>query len=285
MNNSTVSITIPATSANLGPGFDSFGIALQMANIVTIKKEDRSMRLPSMMQQAADLFFSKTQIIPFPFSLEVEGNIPSARGLGSSVTIRLGVLLALNELMQRPLGSSDLYHLAVKLEGHSDNAAPALFGGFTIARNHREPLRYPLSQELCFILLVPDFEISTASARKLLPATTSIQDASANIANAAVIATAFATGKYELLRGAFHDQLHQPFREPLIPYLSEALAAAESEGALGGWLSGSGSAIAAIAENEKIAQRIVSIFQQIGPPESQSFITHVDNEGARLSPK
>ncbi len=282
MNISKVSFSIPATSANLGPGFDSFGIALQIHNVVTLQKESRPIQHTSMIFQAAALFFANTGITPFNFSVEVEGDVPSARGLGSSVTVRLGILLGLNELAQRPLTSSALYHLAVELEGHSDNAAPALFGGFTIARNRREPVSYQLARKLCFILLIPDFEVSTASARKLLPASIPMDAAAANIANAAVVATAFATGNYAMLRGAFQDRLHQPFREPLIPYLSEALVAAESVGALGGWLSGSGSTIAAIAENETIAQCVVEVFNEIAPLESQAFITHVDNHGARL---
>ena len=283
MNTPTVTVTIPATSANLGPGFDSFGIALQIFNKIHVKKEESPVNLPSMLKEAAALFFSKTSITPFPISINIEGDVPSARGLGSSVTVRLGVLLSLNELMQRPLEKKELYHLAVMLEGHGDNAAPALFGGFTIARAQREPLCYPLSSELRFILLIPDFEVSTVSARKLLPSKVPIKDAAANTADAAVIATAFATGKYELLRGAFQDRLHQPFRETLVPYLSEALVAAESVGALGGWLSGSGSTIAAIAENQKIAEEVVSVFQKIAPPESQFIITQVNNVGATIA--
>jgi homoserine kinase len=282
MNTSTVTVTIPATTSNIGPGFDAFGIALQLTNKVTLRKEEHPMPLSSMVQEAAALFFSKTAITPFPFSIDIEGDIPSARGLGRSVTVRLGVLLALNKLTQNLLSRNDLYHLAVSLEGHADNASPALFGGFTIARAHHKPLCYQLSSELHFILLIPDFEVSTASARKLLPPMVSMEDAVANLANAAVIATAFATGKYELMRGAFQDRLHQPFREPLIPYLSEALKAAESVGALGGWLSGSGSTIAAIVEDEKIAQRVVSIFQEIAPAESSCIISKVNNEGATI---
>ena len=281
MNFPSITISVPATSANLGPGFDSFGLALGLANKVTVKKEGNSKKLPSIMEEVATLFFSTTKISSFPFSVNIAGDVPSARGLGSSVTVRLGILLALNELTQHPLTSTNLYHLAASLEGHADNTAPALLGGFTIARNNREPVRYEVAQELRFILLIPDFEVSTDSARKLLPTTTSITDAAANGANAAVIATAFATGKYQLLRGSFQDRLHQPFREPLVPFLSEALTAAESVGALGGWLSGSGSTIAVIAEGETIAQRVVSAFQQIAPGGSQLLITKADNEGAK----
>ncbi|MFZ4115348.1 MAG: homoserine kinase [Chthoniobacterales bacterium] len=282
MNDPKITVSIPATSANLGPGFDSFGIALKLANQVTVKKTEKLQKLPVMMREVATLFFSIADIIPFSFSVEIQGDIPSSRGLGSSATVRLGMLLGLNELTQNHLTSSDLYRLAVSLEGHADNAAAALLGGFTIARAHYEPLRHELSPELRFILLIPDFSVSTTSARNLLPKIISIADAAANAADAAVIAAAFATGKYQLLRGAFHDRLHQPFREPLVPYLSKALVAAESVGALGGWLSGSGSTIAALAENEAIAQDVVSVFQQIAPRESQCIITHVDNEGAKI---
>lgn len=282
MNPHSITVSVPSTSANLGPGFDSFGLALQLANKVTVKKEALSMKLPSIMKEAGELFFSTTKVSPFPFSVEITGDVPAARGLGSSVTVRLGILFALNELTQRPLTSTDLYHLSAILEGHADNTAAALLGGFVIVRKDQEPLRYEISSELHFVLLIPDFEVSTASARKLLPSTISITDAAANAADAAVIAAAFATGKYQLLRGAFHDRLHQPFREPLVPFLPEVLVAAESVGALGGWLSGSGSTIAVIAEGEAIAQRVVSVFQEIAPLESQFLITKADNQGTKL---
>ncbi len=285
MKHSQATVRVPATSANLGPGFDCFGVALQLTNELSIHKKDSPKKLPKMMEETANRFFSTVESDPFPFSVEITGDIPPSRGLGSSATVRLGILLALNELTNHPLATEQLYTLASDLEDHADNVAAALLGGFTIARPYQAPLRYELSSELQFVLLIPDFSVSTKSARSLLPNTISITDAATNAANAAVVAVAFATGKYELLRGAFHDRLHQPFREPLIPYLSEALGAAESSGALGGWLSGSGSTIIALAENKKVSASVVEAFEQIAPSGSYCCVTQVDNLGAKVLPQ
>ncbi|MBX9578244.1 MAG: homoserine kinase [Chthoniobacterales bacterium] len=274
---SSLTITIPASTANLGPGFDSFGIALNIFNQVTIKKSPSPTALPSIVEEAANLFFKKTNQPPFPFSITINGDVPRSRGLGSSVTVRLGVLMGLNQMTENPLSSSELYHLCTSLEGHPDNAAAALFGGFTIARKDHAPLHYPVSAELFFVLLIPNFEISTNAARQLLPATITTTDAAANAADAAVIATAFATKNYDLLRGAFHDRLHQPFRTPLIPFLPNVLAAAEKAGALGGWLSGSGSTIIALAQNHTTAKEVSLAMKTTAPPESKIIITTANN--------
>lgn len=276
----SITTIIPATTANLGPGFDSFGIALNIFNQVTIKKTSTPTDLPLIAQKAADLFFRETHLNAFLFSIKINGDVPRSRGLGSSVTLRLGVLMGLNQILENPLSSHELYQLCADLEGHPDNAAAAVFGGFTIARKNQTPLHYKVNPELFFVLLIPNFEISTNAARQLLPATIRTAEAAANAADAAVIATAFATKNYDLLRGAFHDRLHQPFRTPLIPFLPEVITAAEQAGALGGWLSGSGSTIATIALGKETAAQVATAIKQVTPPESKIVITTTNNEGA-----
>lgn len=280
---SFASVTVPATTANLGPGFDSFGIALNIFNQIVIKKNTTSYDLPVMVQEAVTLFFKTTHQNSFPFSISIDGEVPPARGLGSSVTLRLGVLMGLNQLTKNPLSSQELYDLCATLEGHPDNVAAALLGGFTIARKNHPPLHYQVDPELFFILLIPNFEISTTAARKLLPATIATREAAANAADAAVIATAFATKNYDLLRGAFHDRLHQPFRTPLIPFLPKVLTVAEQAGALGGWLSGSGSTIAAIALGKENAESVAAAIQKLAGPESKIVITTANNKGSILA--
>lgn len=274
-------ITIPATTANLGPGFDSFGIALNIFNKITIKKSNSPQDLPLIVQEAADLFFKTTDQKHFPFSIAIDGDVPRSRGLGSSVTVRLGTLMGLNQMTKNPLSTSMLYDLCTLLEGHPDNAAAALLGGFTIARKEHVPLHYDISSELFFILLIPDFEISTNAARQLLPPSIATAEAAANAADAAVIAAAFATNNYQLLHGAFHDRLHQPFRTPLIPFLPKVLAVAEKAGALGGWLSGSGSTIATITLGKKNAEAIAAALHQTAPLQSKIVMTTANNEGAK----
>ena len=156
--------------------------------------------------------------------------------------MRLGLLHGLNALTDHPLGDQPLFEICAQLEGHPDNAAPAAFGGFTIAGGP-EVIRFNVDPSLHFVLLIPAFEIATPDARRALPETLPRLAAAASCANACRIVGAFAQGDYRKLRGAFADHLHQPFRKKLIPFLDHVIAAAESAGALGAFLSGSGSTI------------------------------------------
>jgi homoserine kinase len=281
---SSVTVSIPGTTANLGPGFDSFGVALGVANLVTISPGENA-QLPPMVEATAESFFRGSDLTPFPFSWKIRGTVSQARGLGSSVTVRLGTLLGLNELSGRPLSRHGLFRLCAELEGHPDNAAPAMFGGFTLARAHHEPLRYTVSPKLSFVLLIPDFEVATPAARKVMPKSIAISDAAANAADAAVIAAAFATKKYELLKGAFGDRLHQPYRAKLVPFLHEVIGAGEVAGALGGWLSGSGSTICCLAPDAEKAAKVSAAMKRSAPKGSKAIICSVDNRGATIVTK
>ncbi len=164
-----ISIRVPATTANLGPGYDCLGVALGISNIVTVGPSTGEAH-SAMVSAAAAAFFEASNVDPVVFGLKVKGDVPSARGLGSSVTVRLGLLHGLNELHGRPLSKRKLFALCAALEGHPDNAAPAAFGGFTIARaGDPECIRFDVLPSLRFILLIPDFEVSTPSARGLSP--------------------------------------------------------------------------------------------------------------------
>ncbi len=275
-----VTVRVPASTSNLGPGFDCLGIALRLYNDVTLQPQPGARRLPPMARQAADHFFRHTRLKRFPFSLSIAGSVPASRGLGSSVTVRLGLIFGLNALTSHPLSTQTIFELCAELEGHPDNAAPAAFGGFNVIRGHARQ-RFPVSPALKFVLLIPDFEVRTADARALLPARIDRTAAVASCANAATIAAAFASGKYRHLRGAFADHLHQPFRKKLIPFFDQALAAAENAGALGAFLSGSGSTIAAVTL--KNAPALAAALQAVAPT-ARVLTTTADNRGARLLP-
>ena len=276
----SATISVPGTTANLGPGFDSFGLALDLANLVTVTLETPGIPPPQMVETTAKSYFLGSGLPSFPFSWKIKGSVPQARGLGSSVTVRLGVLLGLNELSGRPVSREGIFRLCAELEGHPDNAAPALFGGFSIARSLQQPLRYSVASDLRFVLLIPDFEVATPDARKVMPKSISVADAAANAADAAVIAAAFATKRYELLKGSFGDRLHQPYRTKLVPFLPEVLAVAEKMGAIGGWLSGSGSTICALASDAGSAVRIARAMKTKAPKGSKTLICSPDNKGA-----
>jgi homoserine kinase len=275
----TATIRVPASTSNLGPGFDCLGIALQIYNDVTVVR-GRAARLTPMMREAAKLFFKASSVSPFPFSVSIVGNIPPSRGLGSSVTVRLGVMHALNELNRRTLTRAQLFALCARLEGHPDNAAPAEFGGFNVARG-LDCQQFSVSARLHFVLLIPNFEIATARARRVLPTRITRLGAVKSCANACAITAAFASRDYRKLRGAFADGLHQPFRKTLIPFLDQVIAAGERAGALGGFLSGSGSTIACLTLRppEKVAAAMLAASPKGG---ARTLITAADNRGARI---
>ena len=237
-----------------------------------------------MLAEAASRFFAASGVERFLFSAEIEGEVPRSRGLGSSVTVRLGVLHGLNELAGRPLAADRLFQLCSELEGHPDNAAPAAFGGFTIARVGAEVVRAEVDPALQFVLLIPGFEVSTPDARQLLPETIDRRRAVESCGNAIRIAAAFLTRRYELLRGSFGDCFHQPHREPLIPFLSKVIAAGEKAGALGGFLSGSGSTICCLVEEQTTggatANGIAAAMSAASAtPGARTIITTADNQG------
>jgi len=272
-----VTVRVPASTSNLGPGFDCLGVALRIYNEVTISR-GRGEQPAAMVRQAAAAFFNRAATKPFDFSCSIAGDIPQSRGLGSSAAVRLGVLDGLNELAERPLQRRELFEIGAELEGHPDNAAPACFGGFNVVRGLEHQM-FTVSAQLHFVLLIPDFEIATSKARALLPARVDRLEAVENSRNACAITAAFASREYKFLRGAFADHLHQPFRKKLIPFLNDVIAAAEAAGALGAFLSGSGSTICAVAlrSPEKIAQAI-----RAASPNGETVITAADNRGARI---
>jgi homoserine kinase len=233
-----------------------------------------------MARQAARRFFRAADCEPFAFSCRVEGEVPRSRGLGSSVTIRLGVLHALNALLDHPLKHAQIFALCAELEGHPDNAAPAEFGGFVVARRNWHQ-KFPVDSRLSFVLLIPAFEVKTAEARRVLPDEIDRLRAVESCGNACAITAAFASRAYENLRGMWHDHLHQPFRAKFAPFLDRVIGAGENAGALGGFLSGSGSTIACVTlrapEKVAAAMRSASALD-----EAETRVTSADNDGARI---
>jgi homoserine kinase len=277
-----VSIQVPASTTNLGPGFDCLGIALQLWNRIRIDVDRSEGPAPEMVSQAADLFFKHTGKRRFPFGFSIEGDVPQARGLGSSVTIRLGILMALDRITQSGLSKEEICALCADLEGHPDNAAAAVFGGFTIVtKTPSRVARFNVDPDLKFVLFIPNFEVKTGQARTVVPASFSRQDVVENLGNASLIAAALASGKYGLLRGAFVDRLHQPFREKFVPFLSKLLQTAANAGALGGFLSGSGSTVAFLTLSD--GKEVTSALEAAAPEErAKILVVSADNIGARV---
>lgn len=272
-------IRVPASTSNLGPGFDCLGVALRIYNRLTVF-HGKGESLAPIAVKAADLFFKRSGVRRFPFSCLAKETIPRSRGLGSSATVRLGILHGLNELSSRPLDRLPIFHLCAELEGHPDNAAPSSFGGFTVARDENFQ-RFDVSPRLKFVLLLPDLEIQTSAARKILPPKISRTAAVESTRNACAITAAFASGDYRNLRGAFVDQLHQPFRRKLIPFLPRVVAATEKAGALGAFLSGSGSTICAVTLDDP--EKIAAVMKcSAGSTSARTIITTADNSGVQI---
>lgn len=277
-----VTIRVPATTANLGPGFDCLGIALALANQVTVRTADHPAALDAMPAAAAEAFWQAAERVPFGFEWSVAGDVPRSRGLGSSVTVRLGLLHGLNELAGKPLSADQLFDLCAKLEGHPDNAAPAAYGGFAVSKQGTKPITVPVDETLHFVLLIPDFEVSTPQARGVLPEMLDRRRAVESCVNACRVTAAFIARDYGALRGAFADHLHQPHREPLIPFLPAVINAGENAGALGGWLSGSGSTICCLTlvDPKTVA---AAMLEAANSPGARTVVTKADNGGcARL---
>ena len=292
-----VTVRVPATTSNLGPGFDTLGIALKLHNQVFVRGTDRSTiervdnqrnsaTANAMSREAADAFFRRGKIKPHGAQIEVKGDLPVSGGLGSSVTIRLGIAYALNELNGRPLSDAELLEVITELEHHPDNAAPALFAGFTASAIINDTVRcrrFSVPPSLKFVVCIPEFGVSTEKARMLLPKQVPLRDAVENLHRVALITSIFATGDYALLRGLFDDRLHQPYRKKLVPQLDAVIAAGVELGALAGWLSGSGPAIvcATLQKERAVADAMTGVFTS----DHIHCVTHIlqaDNDGTRV---
>ena len=289
-----ITVRIPASTSNLGPGYDCLGLALRLYNSVSlIRGNTPGTSHPQIVSDAAERFFKQARRRAFSFSYSIAEQIPRCRGLGSSATVRLGVMLGLNRLTGDPLDRLTLFRLCAELEGHPDNSAPASFGGFTVVQNSRNALPAPRKRSVCvtvqrfdvesrlfLVLLVPELEIETRRARRILPSKISRIAAVENCANACAITAAFASQDYETMRGVFSDNLHQPFRAKLIKFLPRVIAAAERAGALGAFLSGSGSTIAAVALDAPT--KVAAAMLRAARAPARAIITHADNDGAEV---
>ncbi len=255
---SSVSVRVPATSANLGPGFDCLGMALDIWATVTLStgaSQDDHPLARMTLNAARALFAAANLEPPKDCAATYRGSIPIARGLGASAVARVGGVLAANALAGQPLDREQLLLLATELEGHPDNVAPALFGGLQIVVRDRQRLIHiavPLPTAMKAVLLIPELRMPTQKSRKLLPQSLSRADAVRNASRTALLVTALSQGRFDLLNEATKDRLHQPARAKLFPAMFSIFDAARAAGAHCAYLSGGGSAICALCtDNEQ----------------------------------
>jgi homoserine kinase len=264
-----ITARVPATSANLGAGFDCFGLALDLHNDIGIvpdapfKVDVHGEGADSLPRDRSNLvartvfrYFDVVGRRVPPFALRLTNRIPMTGGLGSSSTALVGGLLVANRIPGDLLGRDDLLRLAFELEGHPDNVAPAVLGGLILSvvdAGRLTTVPIPLPPGLRAILFLPRFSTSTREARRLLPPRVPFGDAVFNLSRTALLVAAMTSGRLDLLRCATQDRLHQPYREVLFPKMGELFHAALAAGALAVWLSGSGSALLALAAGNEDA--------------------------------
>lgn len=254
---------VPATSANLGAGFDCLGLALRLHNDIGLIPEgpfrvdisgEGAETLPrdraNLVVRTVYRFYEAIGRPAPPFSLRMINRIPMTGGLGSSSTAIVGGLLVANRLAGDPMTRDDLLRLALDIEGHPDNVAPAMLGGLVLSvvqSGRLTTVQVPFPEGLRAVIFLPGFTISTREARRRLPARVPLDDAVFNVGRAALFVAAMATGRLDLLRTATQDRLHQPYRQVLFPAMPRLFEAALGAGALGVWLSGAGSALMALS--------------------------------------
>jgi len=293
-----IKLQIPATSANLGAGFDALGLALTYYNYVNMEEADgvhiKSLDDAPVPVDETNLIYESAKTLfeicgkDFKgLSIEQTNNIPMARGLGSSSACIIAGLFGANTLMGNPLGLDDLVNLSAEIEGHPDNTAPALLGGIVTAVFDGRVVHW-VKQEvfttLKFVVVIPDFELKTEKARACLPKEISHSDAVFNLSRAALFSASLLTGKYENLRTAVNDKLHQPYRMELIPHGHDVFETAYSLGAYAAYLSGAGPSLMAIvdAENEYFCGKMNFALEKMGLKNWKVHELHIDNTGTKL---
>lgn len=251
-------VKVPATTANLGPGFDVLGMALNLYNtvvleeieddchIIDVKGEGEAL-LPrdsgNLAARAVSFLLQRAGYSDYGFKLYLENQIPLMSGLGSSAAAIIGGLVAANALSGSPFSDRDILQMAVEIEGHPDNVAAALLGGVVIVTKDEESYIYSRlipKEGLRITAIIPDFSVSTADARSILPEKVPLQDAVYNLGRISLLLTALREGDWDLLRVALRDRLHQPYRCRLVPGLAEVFETALESGAYGAFLSGAG---------------------------------------------
>ena len=306
-----INISIPATTANLGPGFDCLGLALGLFNHVTFTAVSTT-TVPfkdptptevhitvdgvdahkvtttnrNLVVESANELFERLDKRPTCLHIHQTNNIPVGSGLGSSSTAVLAGLLGANALLNNPLTRAEILEIAYEIEGHPDNVAPALYGGLVLGTQtgptlHIEQL--PIAEMKAAVIL-PNFHLLTTEARAALPPTVSRADAIYNAGHLGLLIRALETGDYHKLALAMQDKIHHPYRIPLIPGMAAAFEAAKQASASGVALSGAGPSIIAFAPDghDQIVEAVTAVFTQAGLS-SRSWILPIDKTGSTVN--
>ena len=289
-----VTIRVPATTANMGPGFDAFGCALQLYTDVTFEETESGLEITGCDEEFTgpdNLAYVSYCAVLSSLSEEIRGvkihidaNIPICRGLGSSAALLVAGAMGANVLRGNRLSTQGLLNITNAMEGHPDNLAPAFFGGLTAAMvdgGLPVAVSFPLHPEWEILALVPDFELPTTKARAVLPEQVSRADAIYNISHGAMVLKALELGDEKLLHNAMRDKLHQPYRKSLVADYEAIESLARTYG-VGFCLSGAGPTLLCITRNKTIREKLEAKLPTVTTHDWSIMPLHIDFEGARV---
>ncbi|MGL6105979.1 homoserine kinase [Romboutsia sp.] len=258
-------IIVPATSANIGPGFDCLGIALNLYNKFYIEEIENSVQIvgcedafsnkDNLVYKSMKYFFDNVECnyIPKGVKIYIKSDIPISRGLGSSATCIVAGVLAANHLSKSNLSKDELLKLATEIEGHPDNVAPAIFGNMIVSIMDDSKIHYniiKIPNELKFCAIIPDFRLSTEKARSVLPVNVPHTDGIFNVGRVSLLISAIMNSKFELIKVACQDKMHQNYRGTLIKDYDNIVSYANNLNCVGVFLSGAGPTIMSIIKHE-----------------------------------
>lgn len=258
-----IKIKVPGTSANIGPGFDTLGLSLNLYNSFIFSEIPNGLEITgcdesfsnedNLIYKSMLKVFNRIGYLPKGIKIDIDSNIPISRGLGSSAACILGGAMGANYLAGAPLSKEEILEIATEIEGHPDNIAPALFGGLVVSIMEDNKVIYnkiDVSPGIKFVALIPDFTLSTKEAREVLPSNISQKDAIYNISRVSLLISTLSNGRFDLLKYAVRDSLHQQYRGKLIPGFFDIFNKCEEIGCLGLYLSGAGPTIMAIVDEK-----------------------------------
>ena len=289
-----VTIRVPATTANLGPGFDAFGCALSLYTDVTFEETDCGLEITGCDEEYTgpdNLAYVSYCAVLASLSEEVRGikihidaQIPIGRGLGSSAALLVAGAMGANVLRGNKLSTQGLLNITNAMEGHPDNLAPAFYGGLTasmVDNGLPVTVNFPLHPDWEFLALIPDFHLATSFARSVLPTELPRADAVYNISHGAMVLKALELGDEKLLRNAMQDRLHQPYRKSLIPDYDAIEALVRTTGA-GFCLSGAGPTLLCITQDQNLEEKLAKKLHSVTEKNWQMLPLHVEFQGARV---
>jgi len=279
-----IRVRVPATAANIGPGFDCLGMALNIYNDIEVEEWNEGLSISILGEKCGDVPVDETNLVytsmkkvfdrvgffPKGIRLKQKNGIPVTRGLGSSAACIVSGMIAANALAGFPIDKKELLRMAVEEDGHPDNVVPAMMGGITAACVDGGEVLYVKIQppeSIKFAVMIPDIKIKTVKAREIIPRMIPLEDAVFNIGRTAMLVASLMAGKTGNLFAATQDRLHQPYRKVLIPHWDEVYSHSLELGARGVFLSGSGPTIIAVLDRDysdfiRHMKEFVSSFEQ-----------------------